>query len=203
MVKIRLRRVGAKKQPHYRVVVTDSRSPRDGRFIETIGYYNPRTEPPTVEIDAERALHWLSVGAQPTAAVERMLDKMGIMSQVAAVRRGEVSVEGLASQIGPAKVGARAPKAEAEPAMMQEEEIEMEMEAEADWIELEEEEATDWLEVGEEEEEADWDELEEADWDEAEEEEDETTEAEDDEFDEPEDEQADDVDEEEFTEDDE
>ena len=69
MVKIRLRRTGAKKQPHYRVVVTDSRAPRDGKFIEIIGHYNPRTEPATVEIDAERALYWLSVGAQPSPAV--------------------------------------------------------------------------------------------------------------------------------------
>jgi len=77
MVKIRLRRVGAKKQPSYRVVVTDSRSPRDGRFIETIGHYNPRTEPPTVVIKEERALYWLSQGAQPTDAVNRMLKKLG------------------------------------------------------------------------------------------------------------------------------
>jgi len=81
MVKIRLRRVGAKKQPHYRVVVQDSRSPRDGKFIEIIGNYNPRTEPPTMELDAERAVHWLSVGAQPSEAVRRMLDKLGILSQ--------------------------------------------------------------------------------------------------------------------------
>jgi len=98
MVKIRLRRTGAKKQPHYRVVVTDSKAPRDGKFIEIIGHYNPRTEPVTVEIDAERALYWLSVGAQPSAAVKRLLDKMGIMAQVAAVRKGEVSVEQLAAQ---------------------------------------------------------------------------------------------------------
>lgn len=93
MVKIRLRRVGAKKQPHYRVVVADSRSPRDGKFIETIGHYNPRTEPPTIEIDTERALHWLSVGAQPTEAVRRMLDKLGIMSRAAAIQRGELPLE--------------------------------------------------------------------------------------------------------------
>ncbi len=76
MVKIRLRRVGAKKQPYYRVVVTDARSPRDGKFIETIGNYNPRTEPPTMVIDLERARYWLSVGAQPTDAVRRILDKL-------------------------------------------------------------------------------------------------------------------------------
>ena len=93
MVKIRLRRVGAKKQPHYRVVVTDSRSPRDGKFIEVIGHYNPRTEPPTVEIDGERALYWLSVGAQPTAAVHRMLDRSGIMARFEAHKLGELPIE--------------------------------------------------------------------------------------------------------------
>jgi small subunit ribosomal protein S16 len=98
MVKIRLRRTGAKKQPHYRVVVADSQAPRDGKFIEIIGHYNPRTEPATVEIDAERALYWLSVGAQPSPAVKHMLDKMGILAQVAAVRKGEVSVQELAAQ---------------------------------------------------------------------------------------------------------
>lgn len=98
MVKIRLRRTGAKKQPHYRVVVTDSKAPRDGKFIEIIGHYNPRTQPPTVEIDAERALYWLGSGAQPSAAVQRMLDQLGIMAQAAAVRRGEISVEQLAAQ---------------------------------------------------------------------------------------------------------
>lgn len=98
MVKIRLRRTGAKKQPHYRVVVADAKAPRDGKFIEVIGNYNPRTEPPTVEIDAERALYWLGAGAQPSAAVQRMFDKLGIMAQAAAVRRGEISVEALAAQ---------------------------------------------------------------------------------------------------------
>ena len=93
MVKIRLRRVGAKKQPHYRVVVSDSRSPRDGKFIEVIGHYNPRTEPPTVEIDGERALYWLSVGAQPTAAVHRMLDKLGIMARFEVHKLGELPIE--------------------------------------------------------------------------------------------------------------
>lgn len=133
MVKIRLRRVGAKKQPHYRVVVTDSSSPRDGRFIETIGNYNPRTDPPTVEIDAERAIYWLSVGAQPSAAVQRMLDKLGIMSQVAAIRKGELSPEELAEQIRPAKV-------EPEPPAVEEALEEEGLEEEVDLGEIEEEE---------------------------------------------------------------
>jgi len=80
-VKIRLRRTGGKKQPSYRVVVADSRSPRDGRFIETIGNYNPRTDPPTYSIDEERARHWLSQGAQPTDAVARLLEKLGIIAE--------------------------------------------------------------------------------------------------------------------------
>lgn len=77
MVRIRLRRVGAKKQPSYRIVVTDSRSPRNGRFIETIGHYNPRTEPPTVVIQHDRAAYWLQHGAQPSEAVARLLRKQG------------------------------------------------------------------------------------------------------------------------------
>jgi small subunit ribosomal protein S16 len=89
MVKIRLRRVGAKKQPSYRVVVADSRSPRDGRFIETIGFYNPRTEPLTVEIKEERALYWLSQGAQPTGAVAGLFNRLGTMDRLARLRKGE------------------------------------------------------------------------------------------------------------------
>ncbi len=117
MVKIRLRRMGAKKQPSYRVVVTDSRSPRDGRFIETIGHYNPRTEPPTVEIDAARALYWLSVGAQPSEAVKRMLDKMGVMSQATAIRKGDVSIDEVVAKAEAAK--AETAKAEAVKAKVQ------------------------------------------------------------------------------------
>jgi small subunit ribosomal protein S16 len=89
MVKIRLRRVGAKKQPSYRVVVADSRSPRDGRFIEVIGFYNPRTEPETVTIQEDRALHWLSVGAQPTEAVDRLLKKQGTLGRYERLKQGE------------------------------------------------------------------------------------------------------------------
>ncbi|MEA3335893.1 MAG: 30S ribosomal protein S16 [Chloroflexota bacterium] len=81
MVRIRLRRVGAKKQPSYRVVVANSESPRDGRFIENIGFFNPRTEPETVELKEDRALYWLSVGAQPSDAVRRLLVNAGVMEQ--------------------------------------------------------------------------------------------------------------------------
>ena len=76
-VKIRLRRMGAKKAPFYRVVVADSRSPRDGRFIEEIGYYNPNTNPAEVKIDSEKAQKWISNGAQPTDTVKALLKKSG------------------------------------------------------------------------------------------------------------------------------
>ncbi len=89
MVKIRLRRMGKKKQPTYRVVVADSRAPRDGRFIESIGFYNPRTEPPTVYIKEERALYWLSQGAQPTEAVARLLKNKGTLDRFARLKAGE------------------------------------------------------------------------------------------------------------------
>ena len=81
MVKIRLRRVGAKNRPMYRVVVADARSPRDGAFIEIIGHYNPLTDPETFSIDEERALKWLGHGAQPTDTVARLLSKSGIMEK--------------------------------------------------------------------------------------------------------------------------
>ncbi len=80
-VKIRLRRVGAKKQPAYRIVIADSRAPRDGRFIEIIGYYNPLTDPATIGLDNERALYWLRQGAQPSDPVQRMLVKKGVWSE--------------------------------------------------------------------------------------------------------------------------
>ncbi|MBQ8416225.1 MAG: 30S ribosomal protein S16 [Clostridia bacterium] len=78
-VKMRLRRMGAKKAPFYRVIVADSRSPRDGRFIEEIGYYNPLTEPAEIKIDAEKAKKWISNGAQPTETVKSLLKKSGIV----------------------------------------------------------------------------------------------------------------------------
>lgn len=79
MVRIRLRRMGAKKKPFYRIVVADKRSPRDGRFIETIGSYNPRTEPETVVLQHERAAYWLGVGAQPSDSVVRLLKNENLL----------------------------------------------------------------------------------------------------------------------------
>jgi small subunit ribosomal protein S16 len=77
-VRIRLKRLGAKKRPFYRVVVADQRSPRDGRFIENIGWYQPLDDPSLIEIDEERALHWLRVGAQPSNTVRVLMTKVGI-----------------------------------------------------------------------------------------------------------------------------
>ncbi|MDQ3444158.1 MAG: 30S ribosomal protein S16 [Chloroflexota bacterium] len=80
MLKLRLRRTGAKKRPSYRIVVAEHSSPRDGRFIEIIGHYNPLTEPSTVKVDEERARHWLSVGAQPTETVAGLLKRAGVIA---------------------------------------------------------------------------------------------------------------------------
>ena len=81
MVKIRLRRVGAKQKASYRIVVADSRAPRDGAFINIIGHYDPLTEPETVVINEEEALSWLRKGAQPTSTAARLLSKTGIMEK--------------------------------------------------------------------------------------------------------------------------
>ncbi len=78
MVRIRLSRHGAKRQPTYRVVVADQHSARDGRIVENIGFFNPRTEPETISIDVERARYWIGVGAQPSQAVERLLKASGV-----------------------------------------------------------------------------------------------------------------------------
>ena len=92
MVKIRLRRMGAKKAPFYRVVVADSRFPRDGRFIEEIGTYNPCVAPADIKIDADRAKEWIKSGAQPTDTVRALLKKVDVLS----IRRAEH--EGLAAR---------------------------------------------------------------------------------------------------------
>lgn len=80
-VKIRLKRLGAKKSPFYRIVVADSRAPRDGRSIEEIGYYNPLTEPVTLKIDEEKALDWMSKGAKPSDTVRNLFSNEGIMKK--------------------------------------------------------------------------------------------------------------------------
>ncbi|CCW36463.1 SSU ribosomal protein S16P [Chthonomonas calidirosea] len=81
MVKIRLKRMGARNRPFYRLVVANSTSPRDGRFIETIGTYNPLTDPPSITVKEERALYWLSVGAQPTDIARALLKKTGVLEK--------------------------------------------------------------------------------------------------------------------------
>ncbi len=80
-VRIRLKRMGAKKRPFYRVVVADSRAARNGRFIDTLGYYNPIAEPVEIEIDAEKALSWLEKGAQPSDTARALLRKSGVIEQ--------------------------------------------------------------------------------------------------------------------------
>ncbi|WP_298400665.1 30S ribosomal protein S16 [uncultured Chloroflexus sp.] len=81
MVKIRLRRTGKTKQPSYRIVVADARSPRDGKFIETIGYYLPTRQPKVLEVNADRARYWLSVGAQPTEVVVKLFQRRNILDE--------------------------------------------------------------------------------------------------------------------------
>ncbi len=86
MLKIRLRRVGAKKKPSYRVVVADVRAPRDGAFIDILGHYDPLTDPETIVIKEEKALYWLKQGAQPTETTARLLDKAGILEKFKLVK---------------------------------------------------------------------------------------------------------------------
>ena len=81
MLRIRLRRVGARHQPSYRVVVADSRAARDGAFVDLLGHYNPRTDPPTVSIDQEKALKWIRQGAKPSEAVEGLLKNLGALER--------------------------------------------------------------------------------------------------------------------------
>ena len=117
MVKIRLMRVGKRKQPYYRVVVADARAPRDGRIIENIGKYHPRSHPSLIEIDSERAIHWLQNGAQPSDPVRVLLQKTGVWGQFT----GEGPTEPVAPPAEKAtpskkKAAAAAEEAAAEPA---------------------------------------------------------------------------------------
>jgi small subunit ribosomal protein S16 len=111
MVKIRLMRMGAKKRPFFRVVVADSRSPRDGRFIENIGRYHPLSDPSVIEIDEERALHWLGVGAQPTDSVRNLLDKAGIWTKFssAPLEKPKVGARTVAARASAAEAAAKGP----------------------------------------------------------------------------------------------
>ena len=82
MVKLRLRRMGAKKRPSYRIVAADSRSPRDGAFIESVGFYDPITDPATINVNLDRARHWINNGAQPTDTVRSILQRAGVYAEV-------------------------------------------------------------------------------------------------------------------------
>lgn len=88
MVKIRLKRMGAKRRPFYRLVVADARSPRDGRFIEQLGYYDPLTDPATVKIDEDKVLAWLGKGAQPSESARILLKREGVLERHATLRKG-------------------------------------------------------------------------------------------------------------------
>lgn len=106
-VKIRLMRMGKRKQPSYRVVVADSRSPRDGRNIETIGHYGPRQDPSHVDIDGEKALAWLRKGAQPTEEVQKLLAITGVWAQFEAERRGPIDTKLNRRRLGDPKAAAK------------------------------------------------------------------------------------------------
>lgn len=88
-VKIRLKRMGAKKNPFYRIVVADSRSPRDGRFIEELGYYNPVSEPKEIKIDDDKAVKWLNTGAKPTDTVNKLFKENGIYDKLEEAKKAE------------------------------------------------------------------------------------------------------------------
>jgi small subunit ribosomal protein S16 len=109
-VKIRLMRMGKKKQPAYRVVVANSRSPRDGRFIEIIGHYRPRQDPSVVDIDDEKALSWLRKGAQPTEQVQKLLTVTGVWAQFESEKGGTVDTKLARRRIGDPKAEAKKAK---------------------------------------------------------------------------------------------
>ena len=143
MVKIRLRRMGAKKKPFYRLVVADARSPRDGRFIEQLGIYDPLTSPATIRIDGAKVQEWLAKGAQPSDAARSLLQREGIIQEAAvrhpkAVNVGAVKKEPKPAakrvEAEPAAAAVAAPEAEAvaEPEVVTEAEAEPEVVAEAE-----------------------------------------------------------------------
>lgn len=104
MVRIRLRRTGLKGQPSYRIVVADKESPRDGRFLEVVGFYNPRTEPPTLEVDEARVYDWLSKGAQPSESVTQLFKSAGVLARFERFKAGE-ALENLLAESAQARAG--------------------------------------------------------------------------------------------------
>ena len=105
MVRIRFRRVGLKGQPSYRLVVTDQRSPRNGSFIEIVGFHNPRTQPATDEVNEARVLYWLSKGAQPSDAVASVLKRTGTLARYERMKKGE-ALDGLLAEAAAEKAAA-------------------------------------------------------------------------------------------------
>jgi len=108
MVRIRLRRVGLKGQPSYRIVAADKESPRDGRFLEILGFYNPRTEPATINLKEDRVYHWMKNGALPTESVEQIFKSAGTLERFERFKKGE-AVETLAAEAEAAAVKRAAP----------------------------------------------------------------------------------------------
>src|SRR5512143_3266104 len=108
MVRIRLRRVGLRGQPSYRIVAADKESPRDGRFLEILGFYNPRTEPATVTIQEDRVYHWMKNGALPTESVEQVFKSAGVLERFERFKRGE-TVETLLQEAAEASSKRAAP----------------------------------------------------------------------------------------------
>jgi small subunit ribosomal protein S16 len=102
VIKLRLRRMGAKKRPSYRIVAAESRFPRDGRFIEVVGFYDPLTDPATVRINEERARHWLSVGAQPTETVASIFRRQGLLTRSGKIKAARAEAEPVAPAAGQA-----------------------------------------------------------------------------------------------------
>jgi small subunit ribosomal protein S16 len=115
-VKIRLMRMGKRKQPTYRVVVADSRSPRNGRFIEIIGQYRPRQEPSVTALDEEKALSWLRKGAQPTEQVQKLLAVAGVWARFESEKRGPIDTKLNRRRLGDPKASAKKAKKQAEAA---------------------------------------------------------------------------------------
>ncbi len=109
MVRIRLRRVGLKGQPSYRIVAADKESARDGRFLEILGFYNPRTEPATITIKEDRVYHWMKNGALPTESVERVFKSAGVLDRFERFKRGE-GVETLIQEASEAEAKRSAPR---------------------------------------------------------------------------------------------
>jgi small subunit ribosomal protein S16 len=102
MVRIRLRRVGGKGQPSYRIVAADEESPRDGRFLEIVGFYNPRTNPSTIDVKEDRVYHWMGHGAQPSESVQKLFRTIGLMERFARFKAGE-AVETLLAEAAQAR----------------------------------------------------------------------------------------------------